>query len=85
MKNVLLLCVLGLVLALELALFIAATDDSFASFDPHHPATLLPVVAHRLHNVRSQVEARVRELIDMSTAAFRERIQHENLTPSLAP
>jgi hypothetical protein len=82
MKNVLLVCLLGLAIALELALFIAMVDDSRESFDPRHPATLLPVVAGRLDTLRSEVERRVRELIDRSTAAFRERIEHETQTPS---
>ena len=80
MRHVLLVCLLGLAIALELALFIAMADDSRESFDPRHPATLLPVVAGRLDTLRSQVEMRVRELIDTSTAAFRERIRHGNPT-----
>jgi hypothetical protein len=84
MKNVLLMCLLGLAIALELALFIAMADDSRESFDPLHPATLLPVVASRLHALRSQAELHVREFIDASTAAFRERVVHETQTSSPA-
>jgi len=85
MRHVLHICFLGLVIALELALFIAMVDDSRESFDPRHPATLLPVVAGRLDTLRSQVELRVREFIDTSTAGFRNAIRHEGPTQPPAP
>lgn len=76
MKNVLLVCVLGLAVAVEVAVFIAASDDSFASFDPHHPATLLPILAGRLHAFRSTARKLVRALVDEFTAPYRERLGH---------
>ena len=82
MRRILVASLLGLVVVLEIALFIAMVDDSRESFDPLRPATLLPIVADRLHALRSQAELRVREYIDGSTAAFRERIQHESQTPA---
>ena len=85
MRRVLQICFLGLVIALEVALFIAMVDDSRESFDPRQPATLLPIVAGRLDTLRSQVELRVREFIDTSTAAFRDAIRHESPTQPPVP
>jgi len=83
MKNVLLVCVLGLAVTVEVAVFIAASDDSFASFDPHHPATLLPILAGRLHAFRSVASKFVRALVDQFTAPYRERLRHESPAESL--
>jgi hypothetical protein len=68
-----------IVLALALVglgLLIATADDrEVASLDPYHPATLLPLVASRLHAVQSYVH----DLSDAATAGFRETIQkHES-------
>jgi hypothetical protein len=61
------------------SVLIATSDDSLESFDPYHPATLLPIVAKRLDTLRSQArELRVGELLDAAIAAFRERIRHES-------
>ena len=76
-----------LVLAFGLSLLIVMADDSeLASVDPYHPATLLPLVANRLHAVQSYVrDVRVSDLIDTATAGFGERIRHESPPGSPAP
>jgi hypothetical protein len=83
MRYVLLVCLLGLAIALDLAVFVAASDDAFESFDPFHPATLLPIVAGRLHALKSQVrELDVRDLLDALAAPYRGPIRHESPTQS---
>jgi hypothetical protein len=73
-----------LVLAFGLGLLIVMADDSeVASIDPHHPATLLPLVASRLHTVQSYVrDFRAREFLDALAAGDGEPTRHENPTPS---
>ena len=86
MRYVILVCLLGLAIALDLAVFVGASDDAFDSFDPVHPATLLPIVASRLHALTSQVrELDVRELLDALAAPYREPIRHESPTQSGSP
>ena len=87
MKNIGRLGTLVLALAVGLCLLIATADDSeVASFDPYHPATLLPLVASRLHAVHAYVrDVRASDWIAAATAGFRERIRHENLPGSPAP
>ncbi len=63
MRYVLLLGVVGLGLALDLTVLVATTDNSFASFDPHHPATFLPIVAYELHKFASAAGDLVRDLL----------------------
>jgi hypothetical protein len=76
-----------LALAVGLCLLIATADDAeIASFDPRHPATLLPLLTSRLHAVEAYVrDFRVSDLIDAAAAGFPERIRHENPTPPPAP
>jgi len=77
MRYVRLVCAVALAASCGLGVLIATSDDSLESFDLYHPATLLPIVAKRVHTLRSQVrELRVGELIDGAVAAFRERIRH---------
>jgi hypothetical protein len=83
MRYLILVCVLGLAIAVEVAVLIAASDDSFASFDLHHPATLLPILAGRLHAFRPAARKFVRALVDEFTAPYRERLGHESPTQSL--
>ena len=86
MRYVILVCLLGLAIALDLAVFVAASDDAFESFDPFHPATLLPIVAGRFHALESQVrELDVRDLLDVLAAPYREPIRHESPTQSGSP
>jgi hypothetical protein len=79
MRYIRLAYVIALVIFSGLSLLIATSDDSLESFDPYHPATLLPIVAKRLHTLGSQVT----QLLDSAAAAFRERIRHESATEFL--
>jgi len=76
-----------LALAFGLGLLIATADEpEIVSVDPHHPATLLPLLASRLHAIQSYVRGfRASELIDVATAGFRERILDESPPPSPMP
>jgi len=76
MRYLLLVCLMGLALAFDLGVFIASSDDAFDSFDPFHPATVLPIIAGRLHEIQSQVrELDVEHLFAVLAAPYRERIQ----------
>jgi hypothetical protein len=81
MRYCVLFGVIALAVAFELVVLVGASDESLASFDPHHPATLLPIVASGLRNIQSCV----REWIDVATAGFRDRIRHEGPTQAPAP
>ena len=85
MRYVILACVLGLVIACDLALFIASSDDALGTFDPLHPATLLPIMADRLHALRVQVGEWVNVLVEDLAALYREHIGHEGPTPAPEP
>jgi len=77
MRYVRLVCAIALAIFFGLGVLITTSDDSLESFDPYHPATLLPIAAKRLNTLRSQVrELRVSDLLDGAVAAFRERIRH---------
>ena len=73
--------IVALALAVGVCLLIAtATDRELASLDIRHPATLLSLVATRLHAVQSYAG----KLINRFTAGFRETIgKHENPKKSL--
>jgi len=75
MTHIGLVMITVLALAGGLCLLIATADDrELASLEIHHPTTILPLVASRLHAVPPYV----RELIDGATAGLRETIQkHE--------
>jgi hypothetical protein len=79
MRYVLLACLLALALAFDLGVLIATSDDSFGSFDPYHPATLLPIVASHLHDLQSHVRRHVTELVDAVVAPYRAQIRREGL------
>jgi hypothetical protein len=84
MKYVILACLLGLAIALDLAAFVGTSDDVFEPFDPLHPATLLPIVAGRLDALKSQVrELDVQAVLDELAAPYRERLRHEGPPESL--
>lgn len=69
---VLLIC-LGLIF--DLGLYIASSDDSFGSFDPLRPSTLLPIIANRFRELHAQAGDALRGLVDDFTAPFRERVR----------
>lgn len=81
MRYVRLLCLIALALFCGLSALIATSDDSLESFDLHRPATLLPIVAKRLHTLRSQVqELRLGDLLDAALADLRDHIRHTSPT-----
>ncbi len=84
MRYVILACVLGLAIVLDLAVLVATSDDMLESFDPFHPATLLPIVANRVHTVSTTAGEIVRDLVDWFTAPYRERL-HRTLPTEPAP
>ena len=63
MRYRILIGVLGLALALDLALLVATGDDALESFDPLRPATLLPIVEHGLHELAAAAGDFVRDLV----------------------
>lgn len=75
MRYVILVCLLGLALALDLTVLIATSDDSSEAFDLRHPATLVPIVAHRVHTVSTAAGEFVRDLVEWVAAPYRERLQ----------
>ena len=86
MRYVLLVCLLGLALAFDLGVFIASSDDAAGTFDPLQPATLLPIMAERLHTLRSQVgELDVRHFLDIFVTPYREGLKHEGAIPVPGP
>ena len=60
----------------------ATPGAPLASFDPHHPATLLSIADSRLREFRSAVSELLRDLVDEFTAPYRERLRRESPTPS---
>jgi len=83
MRYVRLVYVIALAIFCGVSVLIATADDSLESFDPYHPATLLPIVAKRLNSLRSQArELRLSEFLDAATAPFREGIRHASPTQS---
>ncbi len=81
MRYVRLLCAIVLALFCGLSALIATSDDSLESFDLHRPSTLVPIVAKRLHTLRSRVkELRLGELLDAAVADLRDRIRHTGPT-----
>ena len=82
MRSLLLVGLLCCALLVDLALFVSTSDDAREPFDPFRPATLLPIVAGRLHTLESQVrDLDVRDLFGVLAAPYRERAQHEIPTP----
>jgi hypothetical protein len=79
MRYVRFACIVVVAIFCGVSVLIATSDDSLESFDPYHPATLLPIVAKRLDALRAQARAvDVGELLDAAIVAFRGRIRHES-------
>jgi len=78
MRYALLVLLICLGIAFDLGVYVATSDDSFGSFDPLRPATLLPIVASRLDALKFQLrELDVQAFLDEFAAAYRERLGHE--------
>ncbi len=84
MRYLLLVCVLVLALALDLSVLIATSDDSLESIDPLHPATLLPIVANRMHNVGTAAGDLAHDLAIWVAAPYRSNL-HQTLPVAPAP
>lgn len=76
MRYVLLACVLVLAIVFDLGVFVGTSDDAFRAFDPHRPATLVPVVTGRIHELQSRLRLHVSDLVDAVTATYRTWIRH---------
>jgi len=76
MRYVLLACALVFAIAFDLGVFVGTPDDAFRAFDPHRPATLVPVVTGRIHELQSRLRLHVSDLVDAVTATYREWIRH---------
>lgn len=82
MRYTVLACLLGLALAFDLGVLIATSDDSFGSFDPYRPATLVPLVASRLDALEAQVrKVDVRAFLDALVSGSGEPDRHQSSTP----
>jgi hypothetical protein len=78
MRYALLVLLICLGIAFDLGVYVATSDDSFGSFDPLRPATLLPIVASRLDALKFQLrELDVQAFLDEFAAPYRERLGHE--------
>ncbi len=73
MRYGILVCLLGLAIALDLFVLVATSDDAFGSFDPLHPATLLPIAAHEMHAVATATGEFMRDLLAWFTAPHHPR------------
>jgi hypothetical protein len=76
MRYVILACVVALAGSLDLVVLIAASDDSLAAFELHHPALLLPIIAGGARNLASAATLLLRELLDAIAAPYREPGPH---------
>jgi hypothetical protein len=82
---VLLACIVGLALTCDLAVLTASSDIALETFDPLHPATLLPVIVNGLDALRGQVGEAVNEFVEWFTAPYRVRLRQETSGPALEP
>ncbi len=84
MRYGILVCLVALALALDIAVFVATNDEAFEAFDPSHPSTLLPILMTRARAAWTATGALVQDLVDGFTAPFRERL-HRPLPVEPAP
>ncbi len=84
MRYVIVVFVLALTITLDLSVLIVTSDDSLESFDPRNPATLLPIVANRMHDVATAAEEIARDLVEWFVAPYRERL-HRTLPAEPGP
>lgn len=75
MRYALVSLMLGVIL---ICVLIGTADDAeLAAFDPFHPTSLLPIVAHRMQ----KVPFLVREFVDEFTAPYRQRVERATTLP----
>lgn len=75
MRYVLLVLVICLAIVFNLGVYIATSDESFATFDPLQPATILPIAADRFREIRAQAREMLRDLAEEIVAPYRELLQ----------
>ena len=86
MRYVILVGLLGLAIAVDLAMFMTPPDEALEPFDPYRPATLVPIVMRRLHALDVQVRALdVHALFDLRAAPDRKQLQPASATPIPEP
>jgi hypothetical protein len=83
MRYGLLVVLICLAIAGDLGVYIAMHNDSFESFDPLRPATLIPIVANRFCKHHPQACDVLRDLADTLVAPYRERPRPESPTDLL--
>lgn len=80
MRYILLVCTIGLTtVSVGLGLLIAAPDDSIEGFEPHRPATLLPIAAAGFWELHSRIRARVETVL----GELRDVLQRTHLRQAL--
>jgi hypothetical protein len=77
MRYGLLVLVICLGIVFDLGLYIASSDDAFSTFDPRHPATILPIITNRYRDLRVQIGELVRGFVDGFAAPVRERAHRD--------
>jgi len=85
MRYAIVFCIIGLGFSLISFGLAGSPGDRLAAFDPHYPAALLLSIDSHLRAFRTATGELLRGLIDRSTAAFRERIQHGSPPQPPAP
>jgi len=85
MRYVILACVVGLAITCDLAVLTASSDITLETFDPLHPATLLPVIENGLDALRAQAGEAVNDFVEWFAAPYRKRLRHETSSPALEP
>lgn len=82
MRYVIPVGLLGLAMAVDLAVFMTTSGEALEPFDPYRPATLFPIVMRRLHALDAQVrELDVHALFDLLAAPYRTHIRPASATP----
>lgn len=72
MRYLLLVLLICLAVAFDLGVYIAMSDDTFESFDPLQPATILPIAADRLREIRAQAREVLREIVKELAVPYRD-------------
>lgn len=77
MRYRLLVVLICLGLVFDLVVYIATFDKARRSFDPRHPATLLPIIANRYRDLRAQVYEAAKKLMTGFAAPVHERARRD--------
>ncbi len=82
MRYVVLACVLILAIAFDLGTLLTPLHDPVGGLDGDRPATVVPIISARIHDLRSRVHLHVTDLVDALTATYRAWMQHQFLPDS---